>query len=185
MLEQMKNSGYALPAKVYPWEIQSIRQRAGLTQRQLSLILGCSVPTVQRWEEGESPVNGPAALLLHLLFLHPDLLERYRIPEKTAPIRMWYMHEQQPCTLIDADPTRQTVHIWNYTDNLQFRAFGKTEKPSYEDYEAFLESRCFPRSRDKVKLMLREMDIPMYDPMLIIEKTKGRMAEDNFWICLE
>ena len=26
---------------------------------------------------------------------------------------------------------------------------------------------------------------PFYDPIMIIEKTEGRMAEDNFWIRIE
>ena len=37
----------------------------------------------------------------------------------------------------------------------------------------------FPRSRDKMKLILRELDLPFYAPFLIIEKTKGKMAEDE------
>ena len=32
---------------------------------------------------------------------------------------------------------------------------------------------------------LRELDLPFYDPMMIIEKTEGRMAEDDFWIQIE
>lgn len=39
-------------------------------------------------------------------------------------------------------------------------AFGRNENPSYEDYEEFLESTCFPRSQDKMKLMLEELDLP-------------------------
>ena len=66
-----------------------------------------------------------------------------------------------------------------------YRAFGRNEKPDYRDYEEFLESRCFPRTRDQMKLMLRELSLPFYDPFLIIQKTQGRMAEDNFWIQIE
>ena len=28
-------------------------------------------------------------------------------------------------------------------------------------------------------------DVPFYDPFMIIEKTEGRMAEDDFWIRIE
>ena len=38
---------------------------------------------------------------------------------------------------------------------------------------------------DKMKLMLRHLELPFYDPMLIIEKTKGRMADDDFWLEIE
>ena len=33
-----------------------------------------------------------------------------------------------------------------------------------------------------MKLMLRELNLPFYDPFLIIQKTQGRMAEDDFRI---
>ena len=33
-----------------------------------------------------------------------------------------------------------------------------------------------------MKLELRRIGVPFYDPILIIEKTEGRMAEDKFWI---
>ncbi len=89
------------------------------------------------------------------------------------------------CTLIDVDEIKQRVLIKNYTDNLLFRAFGKNETPSFADYEEFLESRCFPKSRDKMKLMLKEYDIPFYDPLLIIERTGGRMEDDDFRIVVE
>ena len=46
--------------------------------------------------------------------------------------------------------------------NFLSRAFGREEHPTFEAYEAFLESRC-----------------------LIIEKTEGKMAEDDFWIRIE
>lgn len=67
-----------------------------------------------------------------------------------------------------------------------FRAFGVVETPDYDQYLEFLESRCFPSSRDKMKLILKDLDLPFYDPMMmIIEKTEGRMAEDDFWIRIE
>lgn len=62
------------------------------------------------------------------------------------------------------------------------RAFGVKLTPTFADYEKFLESRCFPRTRDKMKLLLEELDLNSYDPLAIIEKTKGRMAEDAMWI---
>lgn len=33
--------------------------------------------------------------------------------------------------------------------------------------------------------ILKDLGLPFYDPIMIIEKTEGRMAEDNFWICIE
>ena len=42
--------------------------------------------------------------------------------------------------------------------------------------------RCLPASRAGLKDILREMDVPFFDPLLIIEKTNGRMAGDNQWV---
>ncbi len=77
-------------------------------------------------------------------------------------------------TLSDAESVR-AVH----------RAFGRNEHPSFTEYENFLRSRCFPEERDKLKIVLKDLGIPFYDPLMIIEKTDGRMAEDNFWIKIE
>ena len=95
------------------------------------------------------------------------------------------MHGQMVCTVIDVNELKREVIVRNYTDHVIFRAFGVEEEPSYEQYLEFLESRCFPRSRDKMKLILKDLDLPFYDPFMIIEKTEGRMAEDDFWIRIE
>lgn len=50
-----------------------------------------------------------------------------------------------------------------HTYKLMFRAFGCIENPSYTEYKEFLESRCFPRTRDKMKLVLKDLDLPFYD----------------------
>ena len=98
---------------------------------------------------------------------------------------IWYMYEQNVCTLIDVNERERKVKIKNYTDKIMFRAFGVMEEPDYNQYIEFLESRCFPESRDKMKLILKDLGLPFYDPIMIIEKTEGRMAEDNFWIRIE
>ena len=95
------------------------------------------------------------------------------------------MHNQDVCTIIDVDEVRRLVWIKNYAENIIFRAFGVEEEPDYKAYFEFLESRCFPESRDKMKLILKDLELPFYDPLMIIEKTQGRMAEDDFWIRIE
>ena len=54
----------------------------------------------------------------------------------------------------------------------------------WDDFTWFLESRCFPKTRDHAKDILKEMGLPFYDPLLIIEKTDGRMAGDEQWILI-
>ena len=166
-------------------EIRAIRKKLYLTQKEFAELVNVSVKTIERWESGDKPVIGPVVTLVKLLTEYPQLPQALRIPEKLYPMRLWYMCGNDICTIIDVDESSQLVQIYNYTNRYQYRAFGREEHPTFEQYEEFLESRCFPRSRDKMKWVLREMDLPFYEPLLIIEKTGGRMAEDNFWIKIE
>jgi len=115
----------------------------------------------------------------------PEYVEQLKIPEKKLPLRLKYMYRDTLCTIIDVDEMNRKVEIKNFTDNSMFRAFGNNPSPSFEDYTEFLESRCFPPTRDKMKLVLQDLDLPFYDPFLIIQKTKGKMAEDDFRIDIE
>ena len=146
---------------------------------------GVSHKTVERWESTEDPITGPVTTLVRILWEQPKIAEYYSVPEKHFPMRLWYMHRNEVCTLIDVDEMRREVQIRNYTNRIQYRAFGVNGEPSFEEYQEFLESRCFPRSGDKMKIRLQELGIPFYDPLLIIEKTQGRMAEDEFWLQVE
>lgn len=85
-------------------------------------------------------------------------------------------------TVIHVDYKKQTVAITNYTDDLTERAFGIKENPSFQDYEDFLESRCFPRTRNHLKWILQDLGLEYYDPLSIIQKTSGVMAEDHMWL---
>ena len=179
------NNKYAIQNTITGKELRSCRIRLKMTQQALADFTGVSKKTIERWESSDEPVKGPVAPLLKLLSENPALLNYYEIPEKKDGIRLWYMFKDEICTLIDVNDRLRTVHIRNYTERMQFRAFGVNENPTYSDYEEFLRSRCFPESRDRLKLILKELDIPFYDPFLIIEKTEGRMAEDDFWFRIE
>lgn len=166
-------------------EVKIIRKKLKLKQRELAELMNVSVKTVERWECGAGEVKGSAAVLLAILREKMWLVEEFEIPEKKLPVRLRYMYNDQLCTIIDVDDPARNVKIKNFVVDPVLRAFGKEEHPSYEDYEAFLESRCFPRTRDKMKIVLRELNLPFYDPFMIIQKTQGRMAEDDFWIQIE
>lgn len=181
----MEEKRFIVPEFTTAQEIKRVRKMLGLTQREFASLIGCSKPTIERWETSEKMITGPIVLLLKMLERRPEYLEEIRVPTKKLPLRLWYMHRQNLCTLIDVDEMKHQVIIKNYTDNVLFRAFGNTEDPSFEQYKEFLESRCFPESRDKMKLVLKDLDLPFYDPFMIIEKTEGRMAEDDFWIQIE
>ena len=176
---------FVTPEYITANEINKIRKQLGLTQKEFALLINCSKSTVERWETSSEPIVGPIVLLLKLLEREPEFVNKLRVPEKNYPLRLWYMHNQTVCTVIDVDEVNQQVIIKNYTDNVMFRAFGKEEHPDYKMYTDFLESRCFPNSRDKMKLILKDLDLPFYDPFMIIEMSEGRMAEDDFWIRIE
>ena len=166
-------------------EFRELRGKLGLTQKEMADFLRCSKRTVENWETKAEKIAGPMVPLLEILIRHPEQAQALEVPAQRLRLRLWYYYENQVCTIIDVDEMRRLVSIRNYTSNPLFRAFGINTEPTFEDYESFLASRCFPESRDKIKLELKALGIPFYDPLLIIEKTGGRMAEDHFWIRID
>ena len=176
---------YYLPENVSADDIRKVRKNTGLSQKEFADLLRVSKSTIERWEAGSDRISGPVVMLSYLLKLRPELTDLIRLPEMTTSLRLYYFHDKTLCTLIDVDEIRQHITIRNYVENIFFCAFGSLNQPSYSDYQAFLKSRCFPEERDMVQLELQELGLPFYDPMMIIEKTEGRMAEDHFWIKIE
>ena len=89
------------------------------------------------------------------------------------------------CSTIAADFTDRTLRVRNENIELIKTAFGKKENPSWEDFEHFLEERCIPRGRAGLREYLDAIGVLEYDPMEIIRKTQGRMAEDQQWLEIE
>ena len=86
------------------------------------------------------------------------------------------------CTRICADQTSREVVVENCTDQLVKTAFGTNELPTWEDFAAFLEERCVPRERAGLREYLEALGLEEYDPLAIVRKTQGRMAEDDQWL---
>lgn len=166
-------------------EIKKLRKELHLTQKEFAELVNCSKPTIERWERSKEAVHGPIVTLIKMLQKYPEYEQEVRVPEKVWPLRIWYMYDRDVCTLIDVNECERKVKVKNYTEKIMFRAFGVVENPDYKQYQEFLESRCFPESRDKMKLVLKDFGLPFYDPIMIIEKTEGRMAEDDFWLRIE
>ena len=99
-------------------------------------------------------------------------------------LRIDYMNHDECCTVILVDFLHKKILIKNETDELLFRAFGVKERPTWEDFEYFLEDRCVPRTRFGMKEILKDYGLDSYDPLAIIEKTGGHMAEDHQWMKL-
>lgn len=112
-----------------------------------------------------------------------QLNQRFRnVNVRDYTMRMDFMCKDECCTEILIDFKEQKIAIQNKTDDLLHRAFGIKAKPTWEDFEEFLESRCFPRTREGLSLILEDLGLDFYDPLSIIEKTRGRMAEDAQWL---
>lgn len=96
-----------------------------------------------------------------------------------------YYDDSRLCTLIYADFTDKTIQAENYTNTLIKTAFGKKAIPTWEDFAAFLEERCIPKGRAGLQDYLHDIGLDEYDPMEIIKKANGRMAEDRQWLEVE
>ncbi len=103
-------------------------------------------------------------------------------PDGCYTMRMNYMFRQKVCTEIYVDFLNEKISVINRTDDMLRRAFGVIENPTWTDFNYFLRERCFPRERGNADKMLEAMGISDFDPIQIIEATKGRMAEDNQYI---
>ncbi len=86
------------------------------------------------------------------------------------------------CTKIVADFTDETLSVENTTEHIVKTAFGKNEVPTWEDFHNFLEERCVPKSRSGIREYLEAIGVEEYNPLEIIKKTSGRMAEDDQWL---
>ncbi len=100
-------------------------------------------------------------------------------------LKLNYYNNRDLCTAILADYTAETVKFKNYTNNPIHTAFGVKSNVTWQDYNDFLKDRCIPKTRMGLKHYLASIQVDEYDPLEIIRKTKGRMAEDSQWIDLE
>ena len=97
-------------------------------------------------------------------------------------LRLHYYDGDTLCTKICADKVTRCLAVENLVDDSLSTAFGVNTSPTWEDLENFLEERCVPRQRDGLRYYLQELGLEHYDPLAIVRKTQGRMAEDNCWL---
>ena len=57
-------------------DVQAIRKKLGLSQREFALRFGFSLGSVRNWEQGHRGPEGPARLLLTIVDQEPDVVER-------------------------------------------------------------------------------------------------------------
>jgi len=100
--------------------------------------------------------------------------------KRILSMTLYYKNKDRITTKIEVDYQAGTVQIENYSDFPLELAFGVNKHPTIQDFEEFLESRCFPRTRDRMKLHLRELGLDYYDPYAICKKTHGRLEGDPY-----
>ena len=86
------------------------------------------------------------------------------------------------CTTIYADFSDETLIAENHESDPVKTAFGNNPYPTWEDFQFFLQERCIPQQRSGLREYLEAIGVGEYDPIEIIDKTAGRMAEDNQWL---
>lgn len=136
-------------------------KREGMSIREISRLCGLSVGCVQK--------------------IISDA-EAFSVVDNKLVRNIRYMNREKPCTDIIIDFGISEIHIINYTAELTDRAFGTIDHPNWQQFQKFLESRCFPKTRAGLKNILNELGLQYYDPWEIIQKTGGRLTDDHQWI---
>lgn len=101
-------------------------------------------------------------------------------------VRVLRLYEgEELCSTIYADFTQQAVVVENQPVSHIKTAFGNNLFPDWEEFQDFLAERCISRQRAGLREYLEAFGLDEYDPLAIIEKTGGRMAEDQQWLSIE
>ena len=126
--------------------------------------------------DGTSIIIRPKAAEDILLFQSQALKAGHEV------VRYEYFDQETLCSTILYDFTEKILRVKNHTDQILKTAFGRQERPTWDDFIEFLEERCVPKSRKNINILLKEMGLTEYDQIQIVEKTQGRMAEDAQWL---
>jgi putative transcriptional regulator len=73
-VKEMTAGKAARKSRVKVPPVVSARQASGLSQAQFAEILGISVRTLQKWEQGEREPSGAARSLIRIAQRHPKVL---------------------------------------------------------------------------------------------------------------
>jgi len=103
--------------------------------------------------------------------------------EQKHDVRLFLLYDCNVlCTTIYADFTVKRIVAENHLNDHIKTAFGNNTLPSWDDFQIFLQERCIPKERAGLREYMEAIDVSEYDPVEIIRKTAGRMAEDNQWL---
>lgn len=135
------------------------------------------------WREVELSFDGNRIILTRRLS-GQEFAEQKRVLGHELR-RLRFYDRDKLCTAITADFTDETLVAENYVGDPIKNAFGNNLLPDWADFQAFLQERCIPKERAGLREYLEALGLDEYDPIEIIRKTGGRMAEDQQWIEME
>ena len=95
---------------------------------------------------------------------------------------LYYMWKDKTHAKITYDYEAGTVELENYVSNPLLLPFGINTNPTIKEFDEFIESRCLPRTRYDLKHVLDTIDIPYYDPWLIVKYNHGLQFSDYGWL---
>ena len=115
----------------------------------------------------------------------PEEFIKQKSEKKHNLEKLTYYDGDKICGIIIADFTDKTISYERLTDNMVKTPFGKKTTPNWNDFLQFLEERCISRNRAGLREYLEVLSLDKYEPMELVKKTEGRMAEDKQWIKTE
>ena len=155
------------------------RYRNGETLNSLAREVGVSRQTLSSYFHDNYPQDGIYRTYTTWARLNSD----FRKSElANYSLRIEFMNKDKCLSVILVDYYSEQIRVINYTDNPILRPFGIKSKPTWEDYKAFLEERCIPKERFRIKQVLKDLGLEQYDAIRILEKTEGRTGEDDMWM---
>lgn len=98
---------------------------------------------------------------------------------------MYWMWRHEKVSKITFDRKTKFVEVENYSDKIYKLPFGIRTNISYNDFEEFIADRVVPKTRYDIKHVLELINVPYYDPWLIIKVNHGLQYEDYGWLLRE
>ena len=147
--------------------INEIRKKSKLTQKEFADKYNIPVRTIQKWERnGSTPPDYVIELIEKNEFMdNTDLfMECYWENEKTAPVRL----------------DNRNAYIKRYTLHPVKQIF-YADKITRFEFGGILEDRCWDRHRPDIQKILSLLGLDEYNPYEICKRTHGRMYQDHIW----
>jgi len=99
-------------------------------------------------------------------------------------VKFDYMHKDVCVATVTYDPVTKVGRTVLYSADSYDRPT-QSDSPTWDDIMKFFEERSFERGRGDIKKVLKSLDVDFYDPYLIVQKTRGQLWDDFYWIRFE